>query len=401
MRPSTWVRLILALTAVTLALQAGCARDVDPFAAVDHDKNTGPISRLTFGPLNDRSPTWSNGGDSIFYTAEGGGHLPSDRGVPVGLPVEGGPALPVLRNAQIEGDGIESWLSVPAVSPDGERLAFVEIVSLWDPHPCDLGLTFLTCNPELNEDAVRRPELREIAVHVRRFDSSDPLTSDEMLHLFVPGVTIQTVVGPPPNFAPVEESTVNNYPFHQLFTDEAAFVFRPSWAPFGDLLVFSDGLNLRIWEVGSDSSRIIPRTEDGSWPAWGPDGQVIAFTRIERADSTAASCDYVGGFGPLCRQIRTDYVPGARRLAVIRIDGTGLVDIGVGDEPAWSPDATSLYFRRLGQIWRSAVDGSGAVPVPDTEGGREPAVSPDGRFLAFARLSTRGDYDIWVTELQP
>jgi Tol biopolymer transport system component len=94
-------------------------------------------------------------------------------------------------------------------------------------------------------------------------------------------------------------------------------------------------------------------------------------------------------------------MPGRHVISIVQPDGSGLTELGEGDEPAWSPDGSTIYFRHADQIWRMAADGSGTEPIPGTDGGREPAVSPDGALLAFARESRFGDYDIWVTRLEP
>ena len=77
------------------------------------------------------------------------------------------------------------------------------------------------------------------------------------------------------------------------------------------------------------------------------------------------------------------------------------MELGEGEDPAWSQDGRTLFFRRDDRIFRSGLDGSGAVPIADTQGGRSPAVSPDGRYLAFARRKALGgDYDVWLVRLQ-
>ena len=176
-------------------------------------------------------------------------------------------------------------------------------------------------------------------------------------------------------------------------------VMRPSWSPDGSQVVFSDGRALHLWTVGETGTQIIPGSEDGVWPAWSPDGEWLAFTRLTVVDSSNVSCLYVGTLGTPCTQEHTDYVPGPHRLTLIRPDGSESMEIGTGDEPAWAPDGSALFFRRSNVIWRSDPDGGSATPIPDTESGREPAVAPDGSQLAFAKRSGRGDYDIWVIQL--
>jgi Tol biopolymer transport system component len=153
--------------------------------------------------------------------------------------------------------------------------------------------------------------------------------------------------------------------------------------------------------VGADEAIPIPGTQDGVTPAWSPDDEWIAFSRLQRTDSVNHFCIHPGAFVPCAVQDRTDYELGEAQLTLIRPNGDGVSVLGAGTDPAWSPDGGSLYFHRADAIWRAATDGSSAAPVPGTADGREPAVSPDGRFLAFSRLSANGDYDIWVIALEP
>ncbi|MGD8700297.1 MAG: hypothetical protein PVJ43_13460, partial [Gemmatimonadales bacterium] len=286
------------------------------------------------------------------------------------------------------------WLMAPTPVPGGERVAFVEIEALWDAHPCDLGLTALVCEPERSPAEAARPPLMQIAIRARRFDASGPLEEDPALVIRVPGVVREGAGLPTTDY-------VNDYPFQRLFAGERAFTLRVSWAPDGERLAVSDGLNVMVWRVGDAVADTVPNTQDAAWPAWSPDGRLIAFTRLERADSVNVGCDYIGAFGLVCTQIRTEYVTGRHVINLVRPDGSGLTELGEGDEPAWAPDGSAIFFRREGQIWRMAPDGSDAEAIPGTDGGREPAISPDGTFLAFARLSRLGDYDLWVTRLEP
>ncbi|HSG82530.1 MAG TPA: hypothetical protein VLC48_09785, partial [Gemmatimonadota bacterium] len=336
---------------------------------------------------------WSTGGDSVYYSAESFETQPQTPGVLLQVPRGSGLADPLLINVQDAGSANDHWLVAPVADPAGQRLAFVEILTTWGPHPCPAHL-FASCTPSLSEEDARIPPLAEIAVHVRNATAAGPLDGDTFIILPAPGVTIISDT--------VRTAIVNYYPFQRLFVDEAAASFRVSWAPDGQRLVLSDGVGLHTWAIGDSVAVPVPDTDDGAWPAWGPDGEWIAFTRLTRADSTGAICDYRGEFNVLfCLQQRTEYTDGPHVLSLIRPDGSDLRELGDGDEPAWSPDGRELFFVREDRIWKSTPDGSNAVAIPGTEGGREPAVSPDGRYLAFARRSANSDYDIWVIALEP
>lgn len=378
---------------------AGCRDDVAPFESADAG---APASRgqLTTSAGDDRAPSWSESGDSVFYSAEGFGVLPPARGVLVGLPREGGPALEILTNAQLPNEaGLFPWFTAPVLSPQGDRLAYLEIAPLMELGLfCDTALAVTVCQPA--QEAAPLPPLRQVLLRVRGLEETGAIEDDPSFDVQIPGIVEQEIVNPS-IFDPPIFHIVHDYPFQQLFRVEQALVIRASWAPDGERLVFSDGLRLLIWEVGSSEADTIPGTEDGIEPAWSPDGEWIAFSRIERADSSNATCQFLGGLGPCEGHVRTDYLAGRRMLSVIRPDGSELRELTEGDEPAWTPDGDRLFFRHGGRLWSVAVSGGDQpTQVTGTEGGREPAVSPDGRFLAFAKLMRKGDYDIWVATLQ-
>jgi Tol biopolymer transport system component len=387
----------LAVWALALAglVWLACRDDVAPFEAADREERSGEtVWRLTFSLKDDRSPAWSPNGDSVYYAAEGFGHLPPDPGVLVGLPRDGGVTAPILTNVQLPSQlGLRHWLVAPAPDPSGERLAFMEIAPLREPNPCPGAA--LSCDPVRDEAPL--PPLRQNIVHVRRFDATDALEADTALFVTVPGVTMDSVEVPGIGF--VRLYVVRFHPFQRLFDQERGSSFRATWAPDGERLAFSDGLRILIWTLGEDEPVAVPGTEDGVWPAWSPDGEWIAYSRIERADSSNCMCVYLA-LGPCAYLDYTEFSRGRHLLSLIHPDGSDRAEFGEGDEPAWSPDGRTLFFRRGDQIWRISLDAGQATPVPGTQGGREPAISPDGQLMAFAKQSEGDDYDIWVVSLQ-
>jgi Tol biopolymer transport system component len=385
-------------TALLAALGAAlaCRDATPPFEAQDHDPFEGPPPwRLTYNPGDDRAPAWSPDGEAVFYEAAGYAPFPRSDFVMVAAPREGGHATLLVPRAQVLPDTVLP-LRTPVPSPDGRRVAFVEMGPTAGLSLCG-GVPVCPLTGPVTEPVVW---LRWAVLRVRDLDDSQPLENDPVLRIEFAGPVFHLREEPQRIEAPY-------YPGQRAFNESKTALFRPSWSPDGRRIVFSDGLRLWIWTVGGGEPVAVPGVMDAVSPAWSPDGEWIAFTHLLRGEAVTQSCREVApGTGETgCILERTDYPLLGRNVAIVRPDGSGLATVGEGEEPAWSPDGSRLYFRRGDRIWRSGLDGSGAAPLPRTEGGREPAVSPDGRLLAFARRlgpeDAQAKYDIWVLPLDP
>lgn len=388
----TTSRLPRSLASVLLlgaaALVATACRDGDGFEPRPLRpgiEERGETWRLTYNPGDDRSPAWSPTGDSVYYAAEGFEGFPDVPGVLLSVPREGGGAT-ALVPGQLAAARTR-WLAAPEASSAGERLAFAEIPALNDPQPC--FAPFNTCG--LGSER-RVPPLRHVGIWVHA-PAAEALPEQPPLLLSLAGRTV-VVEGPP------AQLELRWHPFQAVYQNEGTAIFRPSWSPDGSRLVFSDGLRLLLWSPGGGAPTPIPGTEDGVSAAWSPAGEWIAFTRLERGDSTTSSCRFYTPLSTACTDERTDYALLGRTVILVRPDGSEIRELHGGEQPAWSPDGTTVFFRSQDGLWRLSVNGGVAQRLPGTDGGREPAVSPDARYLAYAREATPGNHDIWVLSLE-
>lgn len=140
-----------------------------------------------------------------------------------------------------------------------------------------------------------------------------------------------------------------------------------------DVIVFSSNRTGRwaVWSIkpdGSDSRQLSQPgdSESDVDVAVSPDGASILFTS-NRGGST-----------------------GLWRMA---LDGANPRRICDGDQGEWSPDGSSVVFRRTGQIFiRELATGSERALCPETwDKCSGPSWSPNGREIAFSRLGESGN----------
>ena len=370
----------------------GCREATAPFDSADRRavEAQGPL-QLTFSALDERTPVWL-GPDSLAYAAEGFPPFAESPGVLLKIAATGGAAEPLLPALQFPG-GPSRWLASPAPSPDGARTAHVEMWAVADEQLCP-AIT-VVCDPSDAPPTASR--LGEIRLHLMHREGGGSQAPERSLVVPLEGREFVPVRGDPflPGFF-----RIRNHPFQRLFHEENPPLFRPSWDPGGTRIAFSDGLQVLLWDLAASRAEPVSGTDGGVSPAWAPNGEWIAFTRLVRGDSITASCTHSGFLGPVCRQERVDYDVRERRITLVRPDGSETRELVRGEEPAWTPGSGRLVFRRDGRLWSVSVAGGAATPIPGTEGAREPAISPDGRRLAFVRLLTGGKHDLWVVSFE-
>ncbi|MEX0890933.1 MAG: hypothetical protein WEB88_02105, partial [Gemmatimonadota bacterium] len=369
----------LSLLAVAACGDGAPTFDGDPLAPLVDD-----VYRLTFNIGHDRAPAWLPGGDSVIYLAEGFPGIPAAPGVPLALDMQGGQARVVGQGLYSERPG--RWFAAAVPSPDGQRVALMELVSVSSGPSCvpdtpaDAGLCSVAYDPRIDSlslvVAAREGGFGNAALGV---DTGNRAVLQDQ-----------------------EGTRLAQFtrPFQERFRSIGTVGTTASWAPDGQRLVVSDGARLLIWTPATGAVQPVPGTAHAVDPAWSPDGQWIAYTRITTRPATVATCT--------CTQMkstigleRTVHEIERTDVALVRPDGseTRLV-VADAEEPAWGPDGW-LLFRQGGRIRRvERTDGASPRDVPGTLGGERPAVSPDGRWLAFQRANAAGRYDIWLLRLE-
>lgn len=374
-------RRVAALVLALLTLS--CREGVPPFTPPDFEFG----ARRTFGTGQDLDPRWLPDGSAVIYHTDDFGALPGTRGVLLKMPAQGGTALPLLEDVQ---RSFGRPLVTPVVSPDGQRVAYIDLIRIDPVVTCVDGLA----QPPNANCRMTQPVLDSAALRVRRLDAAQPPTADPSIGMSLAGTDPLLRIAGSGSYA------MQALPFQQQYRETAAVLLRASWAPDNQRLVFSNGTGLFVWRVGDAAAIPVAGTADGVSPAWSPNGDRIAFTQLVRTDSAQIRCTCLqpGSNDSFATHFRMTYTV-SPRLVLVRPDGTDRVELGEGEDAAWSPDGSALYVRRSNQIVRVTVAGGASQVIPNTMGARFPAISPDGRLLALSRPSLREDYDIWVVSL--
>ena len=382
--------LILAIA----LLSTSCRDGLEPFILEKTPFDTAGGGRLTYSLGDDRSPVWNKAGDSIYYAAESYPPFRDTPGLLLAAPAIGGIVSPLMEVRQLRSTR-RLWWTGATIAPDGNTAAFIDLIDVSPGAGCPL----MTCSTT-GDTTLSEPRL---SMGVLRVSSMDRNSVSDVDTLRIP-FQGRTLLSKPNPFGLPGIWQMRAFPFQRRFLRHGSYVFRPSWAPDGRRLVYSDGLQLHIFDTQTNQTTPIPNTQDAIYPAWSPSGDWIAFSQLERRDSTSFDC--------LCIEPRLNIILeayertvyghtefGDARLKLIRPNGTEARDLGTGETPAWTPDGQNLVFRRGDDLWRTLLDGSQAARILNTSFGEEPSVSPDGQRLAFARLNEL-HYDIWVVPLR-
>ena len=145
-------------------------------------------------------------------------------------------------------------------------------------------------------------------------------------------------------------------------TDDLVWDRWPAWSPDGSLLAFLSGSRLVVMDANGKNRRNIAANAD--WrPAWSPDGGQLATMK---------------GLSLWVFDVET-------------LEGREIPKTRVGMLPAWSPDGLQIAFRSdilhegNWDIYLTDIDGQNLKRLTTNRGDdRYPAWSPDGTELAFS-----------------
>src|SRR5439155_968201 len=219
----------------------------------------------------------------------------------------------------------------------------------------------LTLAEPLVEDSLTAPEYCAGTPAVNQTNGSNPLNN-----LISGNIVVNGSAPPPPPPPAMSEIAYAAWPNGGIQAVNAdgsggrvltadSGDFSPSWAPGGSKLAFdrynrsTAGRATHVINADGSGVRQLTKYPEGDYlPWWSPDGTTIAFER-----------------GRCC----------ANSVYLINADGTGLRQLAIlGRTPSWSADSRSIVFEWFG-LHVVSPDGTGMVPLGP---GYDPAWSPTG-----------------------
>lgn len=196
--------------------------------------------------------------------------------------------------------------------------------------------------------------------------------------------------GPTPDVDGLRVMAVDGTGDRRLFTEGTAAKLdlgRPGWSRDGTKLASRSRIpgkpdQLVVLSIDGTSHRTIAEAPILSDPGFTPDGRRVTYWASERTGvdgGTLMSVPVDGGAPPV------EILPG---------------EPGQDADPAWSPDGTTLAFRRQDRdgfnVWVVRSDGTGLRRLTSARGpDQDPSWSPDGRRIVF-RSARLGEPDMFV-----
>ena len=137
-------------------------------------------------------------------------------------------------------------------------------------------------------------------------------------------------------------------------------------------LAFTRGGDIFVADANGDNElQLTDDPAEDEYPAWSPDGTMIAFAS-ERDGN---------------REIYTMNADGSDEIRRTNANASDFA-------PTWSPDGSKILYRHSGELW--TITPTGANPTLLIEGAT-PDYSPNGGKIAFSE-NDDGDYEIFVAD---
>jgi Tol biopolymer transport system component len=170
----------------------------------------------------------------------------------------------------------------------------------------------------------------------------------------------------------------------------------PAYRPDGQMIAFARPTGIFLMRSdGSAERRLLPRPYGE--PDWSPNGRRLVVTRTrklrrlvlwdrgELRPLTTGSTPAWSPNGTLIAFTRADPRYGDTSLYVMRSRGCCVRRLGPGNFPEWSPDGRRIIFTRGGNQLRSIrPDGTGLRAVAPIHG-FNPVYAPNGRRIAYVK----------------
>jgi Tol biopolymer transport system component len=357
------------------------------------------------------SVSWTHDGKSLVVVLAGEKDLPALAAVSVETR-----KMARLTNPPEGSEGD----STPAVSPDGNSLAFVRGSSAEgaDIYLCDLtggGLRRLTFDDRPIRGISWTPDGQDVVYASTRVGGWRlwrlPVYGGSPKDLLVAGNDAQYPAVAPAGqrLAYTESPSVSAIWRATLGTDEAARDERasirssgreslPAYSPDGKRIadVSDQTGNDEIWVNDADGGNRSQLTHLSGPQVnrlrWSPDGKTILFDANGDRGSEIYTIPAAGG-----------------KATRVQMNGGGA---------SWSRDGKKIYFQSRGQIWKASADGGSPEPLVKRSGGApaQPMESADGKYVYYRsrrtiwRVPVEGgeeeeaiipDHDLLWTNLQP
>ncbi len=343
--------------AVLCLAVAACAHDA-AFRPGDYGPDgpafPGTVTRLTFSPAADRTPSWASDGATVWYTFTRTDR--PDRDQCLGrLPAAGGARLETLCPVGLAAEDSTNVLEAPSEAGDG-RLAYVHV------------------NGRIG---ARTPEGGEVVVRPRGG---------------APARVLRLPNGPPGQRGYDRAASI------QWVGDTLVFVSQ-FWIYFEDRLngitdTIESGFGIEMVPPGDTAPLRVPNTDWASSVTLGDTAGVLYYTvngdsRVIRHDLATGDSATIYDFGGLgiARDVQ---VRAGRLVAVVGGDVTSGFDAAQG-AVIQRDDGGYLYLVELASGARAQLADTGFRF-------RRPALSRDGRRI-IAEARAAGGPDLWLLEL--